>query len=222
MEILSQIAAALENGDRETVSASVLRALDVPVEATTILNDGLLAGMDVVGRKFRAHEIFLPDVLLAARAMYAGLEPLEELLAAVGGLQGRGTVVLGTVAGDQHDIGKNLVKIMLEGAGYRVIDLGVDVPSSRFVDEAVDADASVIGLSALLTTTMPLMGEVVDEVRRRGLEQRMKVVVGGAPVTEEFAEDIGADAVGWDAAGAADLVAGLIEEVNRAGTTATR
>jgi len=220
MERFESIARTLEQGDHGAVREHVLAALQAGVDAHDILNRGLLAGMQVVGTRFRAHEIFLPDVLLAARAMYAGLDPLEGLLGEQGA-QGRGTIVLGTVAGDQHDIGKSLVKIMLEGAGVQVVDLGVDVPAAQFVDAAVEHGAEVIGLSALLTTTMPVMGEVTAEVRRRGLSERLRVVVGGAPVNEEFAQEIGADAVGWDAAGAVDLVTELVREVEDARSSAT-
>jgi 5-methyltetrahydrofolate--homocysteine methyltransferase len=159
----------------------------------------------VVGERFGAHEIFLPDVLLAAKAMYAGLDLVQPLLEA-GGIAARGTIVLGTVRGDLHDIGKNLVGIMLRGAGFEVIDLGHDVPPERMVETARDTGASIIGMSALLTTTMPVMREVVDRLRAAGLAGGIKTVVGGAPVTEEFAREIGADAYAYDAANAVEVV----------------
>jgi 5-methyltetrahydrofolate--homocysteine methyltransferase len=210
MEILATIADRLENGDHTEVDELTRQAIDQGLAAATILNDGLLAGMEVVGVKFRDHQIFLPDVLLAARAMYAGLDRLKPLLVAED-VPTRGRVVLGSVKGDLHDIGKNLVGIMLKGAGYEIIDLGADVGAEAFVDAAVEQQAPVIGMSALLTTTMTTMKEVVDLIRERGLEGRVKTIVGGAPVSEDFAESIGADAYGFDAANAVDRIRGLVE-----------
>jgi 5-methyltetrahydrofolate--homocysteine methyltransferase len=212
MSILSDIAGSLERGEDEQVAALVRRALDERIAPIEILHEGLLAGMDVVGRQFRLREIFLPDVLLAARAMYVGLDLLRPLLAR-DGVPTAGRVVIGTVHGDLHDIGKNLVGIMLRGAGFEVIDLGNDVPAGRFVDAAVEHNASVIGLSALLTTTMPVMKDVVDQVRARGLAGRLRVIVGGAPVSEAWAREIGADAHGYDAASAVERVRALTAPV---------
>lgn len=208
MEILERMAKSLEDGDHVTVVGLTETAIEDAVGAAEILNGGLLAGMAVVGRKFRDHEIFLPDVLLAARAMYAGLDLLKPLLVA-DAVPSRGTVVLGTVRGDQHDIGKNLVGIMLEGAGYRVVDLGVDVSSEQFVEAALNEESAVIGMSALLTTTMAGMGDVIDALHKRA--PKVKTIVGGAPVDASFAEQIGADAFGFDASNAVDQVAALIE-----------
>lgn len=210
MERLHEIAVALERGDHLEVRTLVGRSVAEGVPAGTILDRGLLAGMAVVGRRFRAHEIFLPDVLLAARAMHAGLDLLEPLLAGHE-VPTRGRVVLGTVAGDQHDIGKNLVAIMLRGAGYEVLDLGVDVPAERFAAAARERGAAVIGVSALLTTTMAGMAEVVRRAREGEPGRRIRVLVGGAPVTAEFARAIGADGYAPDAAGAVDAVARLME-----------
>ncbi|MFV2073524.1 MAG: corrinoid protein [Thermoanaerobaculales bacterium] len=210
MSVLEEIAARLESGEDERVHQLTKEAVAAGLAAAEILDDGLLAGMAVVGEKFRRHEVFLPDVLLAARAMYAGLDLLEPLLKAEQAPR-RGKVVLGTVRGDQHDIGKNLVGIMLEGAGYEVIDLGIDVPAEAFVDAAQDQGATVIGLSALLTTTMVVMGEVTGLVRERGLEGQMRTLVGGAPVTADFARRIGADAFGYDAADSVVQVQALVE-----------
>jgi 5-methyltetrahydrofolate--homocysteine methyltransferase len=204
MNILSDISECLQRGD-EQVSALVARALDERIEASRILDEGLIAGMKVVGDQFREREIFLPDVLLAARAMYAGLALIKPLLAR-DGVPTAGRVVIGSVQGDLHDIGKNLVGIMLAGAGFEVIDLGHDVPPRRFVDTAREQGASVIGLSALLTTTMPVMKDVVDLVRAEGLQDRVKVIVGGAPVSDAWARQIGADAYGYDAASAVERV----------------
>jgi 5-methyltetrahydrofolate--homocysteine methyltransferase len=165
--------------------------------------------MNVVGEKFRLREIFLPEVLLAARAMYAGMELLRPLLIQEG-IPVLGRVVIGTVRGDLHDIGKNLVGIMLKGAGFEVIDLGTDVHPERFVDAALAEDAPIIGMSALLTTTMPVMKEVVKLIRSRGLQARMKTIVGGAAVSAEFANQIGADAYAFDAAKAVQRVKELM------------
>jgi len=209
MKILNEIAGHLEHGDHERTTELVQEAMEqgTPVEA--ILNDGLIAGMNVIGEKFRVHEIFLPDVLLAAKAMTAGLTLLKPALIKEE-VPSRGKVVIGSVHGDLHDIGKNLVGIMLQGAGFEIIDLGNDVPAERFVDTAVYEGAPVIGMSALLTTTMGTMNKVVELVRERGLADRVKVIVGGAPVSKEFASEIGADAYGYDAANAVDSVKALL------------
>ncbi len=206
MDLLKSIAESLEHGDDERVHALVTEAVAAGLPAGDVLNQGLIAGMGVVGEQFRLREIFLPDVLLAARAMYAGLDVLKPLLAR-DGVPTAGTVVIGSVQGDLHDIGKNLVGIMLKGAGFEVVDLGNDVAPERFVDAAARSGAAVIGLSALLTTTMSVMKDVVDLVKARGLKAR--VIVGGAPVSEAFAKDIGADAYGFDAANAVDRVKAL-------------
>ena len=208
MSVVSEIAVSLQRGEDDQVALLVQRALDDGQDAAAILQDGLVAGMGVVGEQFREREIFLPDVLLAARAMYAGLALLKPLLAKEG-VPTSGTVVIGSVQGDLHDIGKNLVGIMLAGAGFDVIDLGSDVAPERFVDAACQHGASVIGLSALLTTTMPMMKNVVELVRGRGLQDRIKVIVGGAPVSDAWARQIGADAYGYDAASAVERVRAL-------------
>jgi 5-methyltetrahydrofolate--homocysteine methyltransferase len=209
MEILKSIAENLEHGDDERVHELVSSALDQGVGPEDVLNHGLLAGMAVVGEQFRLREIFLPDVLLAARAMYAGLDLLKPLLAR-DGVPTAGTVVIGSVQGDLHDIGKNLVGIMLRGAGFEVVDLGNDVAPARFVEAAEESGARVIGMSALLTTTMPVMKEVVELVKARGLHGQVRVIVGGAPVSEAFAHDIGATAYGFDAANAVERVKELM------------
>ena len=209
MSLTTDIAAALERGEDEQVGELTRQALAQGAAPLSVLNDGLIAGMNAVGEQFRRREIFLPDVLLAARAMYAGLDVLQPLLAGAG-VPAAGRVVIGTVHGDLHDIGKNLVGILLQGAGFEVIDLGSDVPAERFVAAAVEHDAVVIGLSALLTTTMPVMKDVVELVRSRGLGGRVKVIVGGAPVSEAWAREIGADAHGYDAANAVERVRALV------------
>jgi 5-methyltetrahydrofolate--homocysteine methyltransferase len=209
MEILGQIASALQQGDDQQVGRLAADALAAGVPAGEILQQGLVAGMNVVGEQFRTREIFLPDVLLSARAMYAGLDVLKPHLASEG-VASRGKVVIGTVKGDLHDIGKNLVGIMLKGAGFEVIDLGHDVAPEAFVDAAVREGAPLIGMSALLTTTMTRMKEVVALLRDRGLAGRVRTIVGGAPVSAEFAREIGADDYACDAATAVDRVVALL------------
>ena len=199
MEIMKQIAQCLEAGDDAGVPPLVRQALAEGVAAKTILDDGLITGMNTVGEKFRVHDIFLPDVLLAAKAMYAGMDVLKPLLINAG-IASRGRVVIGSVQGDLHDIGKNLVGIMLKGAGFEVIDLGNDVAAEKFVAAAKDHDALVIGMSALLTTTMPVMREVVDLLKTENLCGRIKTIIGGAPVSQGYADEIGADAYGYDCA----------------------
>ena len=209
MERLREIARALEKGDDETVTVLTRAAIDEGLPPHEILNQGLVAGMNVVGEQFRLHEIFLPDVLLAARAMNAGLDLLKPLLIG-GAAPSHGRVVLGSVKGDMHDIGKNLVGIMLKGAGFEIVDLGNDVEPIEFVDVAVAKGARVIGLSALITTTMPVMKDVVDILAERGLRDRIKVIVGGAPVSRAFADEIGADDYGYDAANAVERIRALM------------
>ena len=209
MEILQQISECLQRGEHEEVAELTRQAIDADHSATEILNDGLMAGMDEVGKRFGAHEIFLPELLLAARAMNAGIDVLKPSFLG-GEMPTQGKVVIGTVKGDLHDIGKNLVGIMLKGAGFEVIDVGNDVGADVFVDAAEAEGASVVGLSALLTTTMTGMKEVVELVKSRGLQDKVKVVVGGAPLSKAFADEIGADAYGYDAGNAVEIVKELV------------
>ncbi|MBT8397219.1 MAG: corrinoid protein [Gemmatimonadetes bacterium] len=211
MEILERIAKSLMAGDDTKIVDEVTQAMDEGIAAAEILDNGLIAGMNVVGVKFRDHQMFLPEVLLSARAMTAGVALLKPLLIAEN-VPSRGKVVLGSVQGDLHDIGKNLVGIMLEGAGFEVVDLGIDVPPERFIDAAISEDASVVGLSSLLTTTMEIMKGVVDLVGERGLSDKVQVIVGGAPLSEEFAQSIGADGYAYDAANAVERVIALTRE----------
>ena len=199
MEILKQVAQCLEAGDDARVPLLVRQALAEGLVPKTILDEGLIAGMNTVGEKFRMHDIFLPDVLLAARAMYAGMDVLKPMLISAG-VSSRGRVVIGSVQGDLHDIGKNLVGIMLKGAGFEVIDLGNDVAAEKFVAAARDHDALIIGMSALLTTTMPVMKEVVDRLKAENLSAHVKTIIGGAPVSQGYADEIGADAYAYDCA----------------------
>ena len=205
MDLLEGISAALQAGDDARVTELTQQAIDEGLPAENILGNGLIAGMNVIGEQFRTHEIFLPDVLLAARAMHAGMALLEPLF-----LQGEvpslGKVVVGTVQGDIHDIGKNLVGIMLEGAGFEIVDLGKDVAPEAFVDAALNEGASVIGMSTLLTTTAPVMARVTAILEERGLKGTIKTIAGGAPVSQELVDEIGADAYGYDAANAVERV----------------
>ena len=203
-ESLDRLSRLLEDGADHDVEAFTRDAIARGVPPAALL-EALLAGMAVVGRRFKQREIFLPDVLLAARAMHAALRPLKPLLIAEN-VPTRGTVVIGTVRGDLHDIGKNLVGIMLQGAGFDVVDLGTDVAAERFVDTAVETGASVIAMSALLTTTMAHMRDVVELLSERGLRDRIRTIVGGAPVTEAYAREIGADAYAFDATSAAERI----------------
>ena len=211
MGVLEQMADSLRQGDDAKVGELTARAIEQGIEPKEILDTGLIGGMAVVGERFKAHEIFLPDVLLAARAMYAGMERLQPLLIKEG-IPSIGKVVLGSVQGDLHDIGKNLVGIMLKGAGFEVIDLGNDVAPETFVETARSREAAVIGMSALLTTTMPAMKKTVDLVKEQGLADRIKTIIGGAPVSGDYARQIGADAHGFDAANAVERVKALIGE----------
>ena len=211
MELLKRIAEGVVGGDEKQVAQLTGQAIEQSTSPKLILDDGLIAGMNVVGRRFKEHEIFLPDVLLAARAMYAGMDLLKPLLVR-DGIPSQGRVVLGTIQGDLHDIGKNLVAIMLKGAGFEIIDLGNDVAPQRFVQAAKDQGAKVIGMSALLTTTMVKMRDVVELLEQQKLAGKIKTIVGGAPVSEAFAHEIGADAHGFDAASAVERVKILVGE----------
>lgn len=209
MDMLAEIANGVINGEDERVAELTRRVIAESLPAQSILDDGLIAGMNVVGERFKAHTIFLPDVLLAAKAMYAGMNLLKPLLIEEG-IPSIGKVVIGSVRGDLHDIGKNLVGIMLKGSGFEVIDLGNDVPPEAMIDAAGEQGAKVIGMSALLTTTMPVMGQVVELVDKQGLAGSVSTIVGGAPVNAEFAREIGASAYGFDAANAVDRVKELV------------
>lgn len=205
MSILEDLSANLQRGDFEGVAELTDKAIEENIAPQKILDDGLIAGMSVVGEKFKRHDIFLPDVLLAAKAMYAGMDKLKPLLIR-DGIPTIGKVVLGSVQGDLHDIGKNLVGIMLKGAGFEVVDLGNDVAPERFIEAAESEGASVIGMSALLTTTMPVMRKVISLAKEKGVADKYKFIVGGAPLSAEFAKDIGADAYCFDGIKAVESV----------------
>ena len=201
--MLSQISENLQKGKAKVVKQLVQEAIDSGISAQEILEKALIAGMNVVGEKFRNNEIFVPEVLVAARALNMGSALLKPLLAA-DGVKASGRVCIGTVQGDLHDIGKNLVKMMMEGKGLEVIDLGTDVAPETFVKTAIEQDCQIICCSALLTTTMPTMEEVVKAAEAACIRDKVKIMIGGAPVTEEFRAQIGADSYTADAASAAE------------------
>ncbi len=209
MADLQALADSVIAGKRDDVAKMTQAAVDEGVAPADIINDGLIAGMAVVGEKFKNNEFYVPEVLIAARAMHAGMDIIKPLLAK-SGVQPRGTVAIGTVKGDLHDIGKNLVAMMLEGGGYEVLDLEVDVPAEKFVDAVKSQGAGVVALSALLTTTMPAMKDTIDALKEAGVRDQVKVVIGGAPVTQNYADEIGADGYAPDAASAVDKVRELL------------
>jgi 5-methyltetrahydrofolate--homocysteine methyltransferase len=200
----------LFEGKHKEVKAMTEEALAAGLPVDQVLDDGLIAGMRVVGEDFKYNRIFVPEVLLAARAMKAGMEVLRPLLTDRKDAGSQGTVVMGTVKGDLHDIGKNLVGMMAEGAGFTIVNLGTDTSADEFIQAAVDNNAAVIGMSALLTTTMIYMKTVVETVRAKGID--VKIACGGAPVTQKFADEIGADGYAADAAGAVELFKRLVAD----------
>ncbi len=209
MADLKAIAEALIKGDRNTVVELTKKAIEEKVPPSDILQKGLIAGMAVIGERFKKNEVYVPEVLIAARAMHGALAVLEPQLKA-SGVKPAGTVVLGTVKGDLHDIGKNLVGMMLQGGGLQVIDIGTDAPAEKFVTAAKEKGAQVIAMSALLTTTMPQMADVVKAVKAAGL--KVQTMIGGAPVTQSYADEIGADGYAADAASAVDMAMKLIKK----------
>ena len=200
---LHEISVQLQAGKAKIVKTLVQQAIDEGISAQTILEEGLLDGMNVIGEKFKNNEVFVPEVLVAARAMSQGAALLKPLLAAEG-VKSTGRVCIGTVKGDLHDIGKNLVKMMLEGKGLEVVDLGTDVSPETFVQTAKEQNCQIICCSALLTTTMSEMEEVVKEATAKGIREKVFIMVGGAPITQEFCDKIGADCYTSDAAAASD------------------
>jgi len=207
---MQDISEALQKGKANDVKELVQGELDRGSSARAILNEGLMAGMDVVGRRFKANEIYVPEVLIAARAMAAGTELLKPHLVSEH-VEARGTIVLGTVKGDLHDIGKNLVKMMMEGKGFEVVDLGTDVPSDKFVSAAAEHKADIVACSALLTTTMTEMKTIVEAFVSSGSRDGVKIMIGGAPVTQQYCDSIGADAYAPDAASAAERAVQFVE-----------
>jgi len=208
MADLGKLAECLISGNAPEVQRLTQEAIDEKVSPGDILENGLIAGMNVVGRKFKNNEFYVPEVLIAARAMKAGMALLRPLLAE-SGIEPKGKVVIGTVKGDLHDIGKNLVSMMLEGAGYEVIDLGTDVTGEKFLQSARENGAQFVGMSALLTTTMVGMRQVVELIRKEEGD-KIKVIIGGAPVTQDYANEINADGYAPDAASSVDLVQSIL------------
>ncbi|MDP8297988.1 MAG: corrinoid protein [Candidatus Orphnella occulta] len=200
---------AILNGDIASTPKLVEEAISDGATPEDVLEKGLIAGMADVGAKFKANDIFVPEVLIAAKAMHAAMDVLEPLLVA-SGVKPKATVAVGTVKGDLHDIGKNLVVMMLKGAGFHVIDLGIDIAPDIFITKAEEASASLIAMSSLLTTSMPSMKSTIEILRERGLDTKIKTVIGGAPVTQEYADDIGADGYAQDASSAVDKAKELL------------
>lgn len=209
MSIYEEIADAVVKGQADEVKDLIQKGLSKEISAEDLLNNGLVTGMNVVSVKFKNNEFFIPEVLVSARAMTSGLDILKPLLAEAN-VKAKGTVVMGTVKGDLHDIGKNIVGMMLQGAGFEIIDLGADVPKEKFVEQAQQQGVNIVGMSALLTTTMIYMKEIIQALKAAGLREKVKVIVGGAPVTQAYADQIEADGYAPDAASAVDLTKELI------------
>ena len=210
-KVLEEIKAALERGDRQGVVKATQAALDEGIEIRQILNEGLIAGMETVGKRFKANEMFIPEVLISAKAMHEGMALLEPHYTKCG-IKPIGKVVIGTVKGDLHDIGKNIVSMMLKGACFEIEDFGIDVPPQKFVDAAKVGDVDIIALSSLLTTSMNSMKETINALKDSGLRDKVKIMIGGAPVTQEFADTIGADCYAKDAAVAVDKAKDLLRK----------
>ena len=208
MSIINEISENLQKGKAKIVKELVQKALDESVSPAEILDGGLLHGMNIIGEKFKNNEVYVPEVLVAARAMNMGTQVLKPYLQAAG-VEANGKVCIGTVQGDMHDIGKNLVKMMMEGKGIEVVDLGTDVAPEAFIQAAKEQNCQVICCSALLTTTMDVMADVVKAAEAAGIRDTVKIMVGGAPVSEDFAKKIGADCYTSDAASAADAAVEL-------------
>jgi len=201
---------AIFTGNIAGIPILVKRAISDGVPVQDILNKGLIAGMSIIGEKFKSNEIFVPEVLISAKAMQAGLDILEPLLVKAG-VNPAGKIVIGTARGDLHDIGKNLVSMMFKGGGFSVIDLGIDVPPRRFIDEAIKSDAEVIAMSSLITTSMPSMKATIDLLKSENLSAKIRTIIGGAPVTQEYADEIGADGYADNASSAVDKLKELLE-----------
>lgn len=210
MSILEEISEFLQKGKRKNVKALIEQALEEGIDPKMILKEGLMSGMSIIGGKFKREEVFVPDVMMAARAMNVGLSILEPKLVEAGN-EPIGRVVIGTVQGDLHDIGKNLTAVLLKGAGFEIYDMGVDVSAEAFLEKAEEVNADIIGLSALLSTTMLQMKEVIDLLKEKNLRDKYIVMIGGAPITNEFAEEIGADYYTPDAASAAEAAKKAVE-----------
>lgn len=210
MTIFEEISSAVQRGKRKEVAPLVEQALDQGCDPNEILNEGLISAMSIIGDKFSANEIFVPEMLVAARAMSAGTKVLKPYLSEAGA-EPLGKAVIGTVQGDMHDIGKNLVRMMIEGKGFEVEDLGVDVSPEQFVDYVQNNDVDIVCLSSLLTTTMPNIGVTIKAIEEAGLRDSVKIMIGGAPVTQAFADEVGADAYTADAGSAAVRAVELVK-----------
>ena len=209
MTIFEKIADEVQKGKSESVEALVTEAVSQKIPADTIMNDGLVAGMNIVGEKFKNNECFIPEVLVSAKAMTFGLGILKPLLAEKN-VKPLGRAVIGTIQGDLHDIGKNIVGMLLQGAGFEIIDLGADVHVGQFVESAKNENADLVGMSALLTTTMVNMKTVMDRLKEAGIRENVKVIIGGAPITQAYADQIGADGYASDAATGVDIAKKLL------------
>lgn len=203
---IEMIAEAVVNGNNKDIPEYINKALEDGISVDSIIEDGLLTGLRIIGGKFKRNEVYVPDILIAARAMHVGMEIIKPFV--VQNVAEKAVIIMGTVKGDLHDIGKNLVSMMLEGSGFKVIDLGIDVSSDKFIKSIKEHNPKVVGLSALLTTTMSEMKNTIEIIKEYSGE--IKVIVGGAPLSPEFAESIGADAYAPDAASAVDVVLDLI------------
>lgn len=212
MTDLQNLISAILEGDENKTKLLVMEAVNQGEKAGEIMKNGMIAAMDIVGEKMEAEELFIPEVLMSARAMNAGVELLKPYLAASGDPStSLGIAVIGSVQGDLHDIGKNLVRMLMEGAGFDVIDLGTNVETTRFLSAVKENKATILGMSALLTTTMPVMKDVIDLLVQNNVRDQVKVLVGGAPVSEKYARDIGADGYGADAGSAVRLAKSLTQ-----------
>ena len=216
MADLNVLSEAIIKGDQATAVEVTRSALEEGMAPETILEEGLIAGMNIIGVRFKANEVYIPEVLIAARAMKMAMEVLEPKLAEAG-IEPVGKAMIGTVQGDLHDIGKNLVRYFMEGAGFKVVDLGKEVTVEKFIEGIKKEKADILAMSALITTTMPYFKKVIESLKKVGLRDKVKVMVGGAPVTPEFAKIVGADAYGEDAAKAVKIARNLIEELREKG-----
>jgi 5-methyltetrahydrofolate--homocysteine methyltransferase len=212
-DILETIKDMVVGGKYNDIEEQVQRAVDSGIDLNRLINDALISAMDIVGKRFAASEIYVPEMLVSAKTMKLGLDIIKPLLQS-GEAENRGTIVMGTVKGDLHDIGKNLVTMMMEGAGFKIIDLGVDVKIEDLIDTVKKETVDIIGLSALLTTTMPEMRNVIEALTEAGLRDKVKVIVGGAPIDQRFADKIGADGFGADAVEAVQLARELVAKGN--------
>ncbi|MBA7655526.1 Methionine synthase [subsurface metagenome] len=210
MKILKEIAVNVENGDSSTVKELTKIAISQKIAAEEILNNGLVKGMDVIGIKFKNNEVFIPEVLIATRAMKAGMDIIRPFLTNER-VKPKAKIVMGTIKGDLHDIGKKIVGMMLEREGYEIVDIGIDVPKEKFIKTIKKENPDIIGMSALLTTTMAYMREVIEAVEKAKLKQNVKIIIGGAPITQAFADEIKADGFAPEAASAVELVKYLLK-----------